>query len=108
MITGSNYFGVGTPGGSGWFNTIYTLTGYDNRTITTMGRLSGVISLVRPRLVHAYSPSAFPDEPMVSRSFLRIWQMDFHFLPEPGGTVMMAAGVVALAGLYRRRRRSVK
>jgi uncharacterized protein (TIGR03382 family) len=30
------------------------------------------------------------------------------FLPEPGGTATIAAGVVVLAGLYRRRRRSVE
>jgi hypothetical protein len=33
------------------------------------------------------------------------WQMDFHFLPEPGSSAMLASGLVLLAGLYRLRRR---
>jgi hypothetical protein len=86
--------------------TIYTLTGYDNRT-TTMGGLSGVVSLVRPRLVHTYVADPFGSI-WKARSKLSTWRIDFHFVPEPGGTTMIAAGVVVLAGLYRCRRRSVE
>jgi hypothetical protein len=87
--------------------TVQTLTGYDNRTTTTMGKLSGVISLVRPRLVHAYLNPFDPFDPtdpiyMVWAS-ARAWRIDFHFLPEPGSAAMLGTGLAALAGLYRRR-----
>jgi hypothetical protein len=96
MITGYQRVGPTT--------TIHTLTGYDNRT---PNGLSGVISLVRPRLVHTYRD--YPSHPIVAGlPRLSSWQIDFHFMPEPGSAAMLAAGVVALAGLYRRRRRSVE
>ena len=90
----------------GWTVTVHTVTGYDNRTPAG----HGVISLVRPRLVHIYVAPHDPNEPIgrTHGSSLSTWQIDFHFLPEPGGTAMLAAGVVALAGLYRRRRHSVE
>ncbi len=99
MITGYQPIGFTT--------TVHTLTGYDNRT---PAGFNGVISLVRPRLVHVYvSDPHDPQSPIWKwKSRLGSWQIDFHFLPEPGGTAMMAAGVVALAGLYRRRRYSVE
>ncbi len=83
--------------------TEFTLTGYDNRTPEG---LSGVISMVRPRLRHTYSVPRDPSDPIrMTWQDLSAWQMDFHFLPEPGSTVMMASGLVVLAGLYRLRRR---
>jgi len=88
--------------------TIHSYTGYDNREVSTMGgfQLSGIISMVRPRLVHTYTVPVDPNEPIrMSWSSARTWQMDFHFLPEPGSAVMMASGLVALAGLYRLRKR---
>jgi hypothetical protein len=84
-------------------NTFFTHTGYDNRT---PDGLSGVVSLVRPRMVHVYK--ILPDPNSVIEmigAWGGAWQMDFHFLPEPGSTVMMASGLVLLAGLYRLRRR---
>lgn len=89
-------------------NTVLTLTGYDNRTVSTGGgfQLSGVISMVRPRLVHTYQIPRDPQDPIVMAwASGGAWQMDFHFLPEPGSTLMMASGLVVLAGLYRMRRR---
>ena len=58
-------------------NTVFTLTGYDNRT---PNGLSGVISLVRPRLVHTYKIPPDPNDPtaMTSAS-ASAWQMKFHF-----------------------------
>jgi hypothetical protein len=87
----------------GGTNTKFTLTGYDNRT---PDGLSGVVSMIRPRLVHTYKVQPDPGAP-IQHTWASggAWQMDFHFLPEPGSTVMMASGLVVLAGLYRMRRR---
>jgi hypothetical protein len=70
--------------------------GYDNRT---PNGLNGVISMVRPRLVHTYGSSRG------TWSFAEIWQIDIHFLPEPGSSVLLITGVAALCGLYQLRRR---
>jgi hypothetical protein len=84
-------------------NTFFTVTGYDNRT---PDGLSGVISLVRPRLVHVYKILPDPNSVIeMTWASAGAWQMDFHFLPEPGSAVMMASGLVLLVGLYRLRRR---
>jgi hypothetical protein len=86
-------------------NTIQTTTGYDNRT--ALG-LNGTISIVHPRMNHAYrtSRSVIPNNPIVmSWSSARLRKMDFYFMPEPAGIAMLAAGFVTLAGLYRLRRR---
>ena len=99
MVTGWQPFGA--------TNTEVQITGYDNRTPSTMGgfQLSGVISLVRPRLVHSYNVPFDPNLPIrMTWASASAWQMDFHFLPEPGSTVMMVSGLVVLAGLYRLRR----
>jgi hypothetical protein len=83
--------------------TMGSARGYDNRT---PNGLNGVISLVRPRLVHSYVVPHDPNLPIVkARSFAQIWQMDIHFLPEPGGAVLLGAGLLTLVGLYRFRRR---
>jgi len=80
-----------------------TNTGYDNRTAKA---LSGKISLVRPRLVHAYLVSSDPNEPIINNwSSARSWEMVVTFLPEPGGVLMLGSGILALAGLYRLRGR---
>jgi len=88
----------------GLTTTIHTLTGYDNRT---PNGLSGVISLVRPRLVHTYLDHPLPEYPLqAGLAGLSSWQINFHFLPEPGSTLMMVSGLAVLAGLYRSRRMS--
>jgi hypothetical protein len=95
MVTGWQPFGA--------TNTEFTLTGYDNRT---PAGLSGVVSLVRPRMVHVYSIPEDPNDPIrMTWASASAWQMDFHFLPEPGSTMMLASGLVLMAGLYRLRRR---
>jgi hypothetical protein len=86
-------------------NTVQTTTGYDNRT--AMG-LNGTISMVNPRLVHAYLRDQVinPLNPIkMSWSSARLRKMDFMFAPEPAGVAMLAAGFVTLAGLVRLRRR---
>jgi hypothetical protein len=86
-------------------NTIQTATGYDNRT--TMG-LNGTVSMVHPRLFHAYTmfPSANPPKPIwMNWSSSRMKKIDFRFVPEPAVIAMLAAGFVTLTALYRLRRR---
>ncbi len=97
MITGYQPVGRTT--------TIHTLTGYDNRT---PAGLNGVISLVRPRLVHAYLKVFDPSDPiyMVSAS-ARAWQIDFHFLPEPSALATLASGVALLMVLALAKLRGV-
>jgi hypothetical protein len=62
---------------AGATNTIHTVTGYDNRSHDG----GGVISLVRPRLVHSYLAPHDPNKPIrIIESSARTWQMDFNFL----------------------------
>jgi hypothetical protein len=85
------------------FHTEFQLTGYDNRT---SNGLAGVISMVRPRMVQTYKVFPDPSDPIEHTwGSGSAWQMDFHFLPEPGSSAMLASGLVVLAGLYRLRRR---
>jgi len=84
-------------------NTIHTVTGYDNRT---PAGLNGTISLVHPRLVHVYtvfSPGSGTPINM-SWSAARMRKIDFRFLPEPAGAVLLLSGLAMLAGMYRLRR----
>jgi hypothetical protein len=68
MITAWNPTGATT--------TIHTLTGYDNRSRDG----GGVISLVRPRLVHSYVVPHDPNEPVrMIESSVRTWEMNFSF-----------------------------
>jgi len=89
---------------NGYTNTLQTVTGYDNRT--NMGFL-GVVSLVHPRITHAYrwDRSIDPTKPVeLVWSSSRMRRIDFRF-PEPRGVWMLTWGIVALAGLQRLRRR---
>jgi len=86
-------------------NTIWTVTGYDNRT--SMG-LNGIISLVHPRLTHSYlrDRSIDPTKPIqLVWSSSRMLKIDFRFVPEPLGASMLAWGLAMLAGLRLMRRR---
>jgi hypothetical protein len=79
-------------------------------TTTAKQYLKGVtrvVSMVRPRLVHDYNVPLDPSEDPITN----IWQaarmhtMTVFFLPEPGGMLMLGAGIAALLGLSRIRRR---
>jgi len=86
-------------------NTIQTATGYDNRT--SMG-LSGIISLVHPRITHSYlrDRSVDPTKPIqLVWSSSRMRKIDFRFVPEPLGACMLAWGWAMLAVLRLIRRR---
>jgi len=91
-------------------STFQTETGYDNRFIDpTTGGLKGVVSMVHPRLFTAYTvdPPQSPSKGAINRTWgsARLRRMDFHFLPEPAGIAMLAAGFATLVGLHRIRRR---
>jgi hypothetical protein len=63
--------------------------------------------MVRPRLVHTYR---VPLDPSVD-PITNIWQaarmhtIKVFFLPEPGGMLMLGAGIAVLLGLSRMRKR---
>jgi hypothetical protein len=89
--------------GTGYSSTFYT-------TVTTKQYLKGVtrvVSLVRPRLVHTYRVPLDPSvDPIANiRQLARLWSLKVFFLPEPGGMLMLGAGIAALLGLSRMRRR---
>ena len=78
-------------------------TGSDNRT---ENREMGTLSLVTSHLTHSYINSFNPSEPVTSPFHnVRVWKMRVTFLPEPGGILLVGAGILGLAGVYRLRRR---
>ena len=66
-----------------------------------------VVSMVRPRLVHTYRVPLDPSvDPIANiRQLARLHTMKVFFLPEPGGMLMLGAGIAVLLGLSRIRRR---
>ena len=83
---------------------------FTTTTQTTKQYLKGVtrvVSMVRPRLTWTFAvpldPSVNPIENVRTR--VRLWGLKVFFLPEPGGMLMLGAGIAALLGLYRLRRR---
>jgi hypothetical protein len=77
--------------------------------VTSKQYLTGVqrvVSLVRPRLIHVYEKPVAKNVPFLTNyQAARLWTMKVFFLPEPVGWAMLGAGVVALLGLSRIRRR---
>jgi hypothetical protein len=92
-----------------FFNkTLSTLTTTTSTPYTQILKgVTRVVSMVRPRLVHDYN---VPLDPGVD-PITNIWQaarlqtMKVFFLPEPGGMLMLGAGIAALLGLSRMRKR---
>jgi hypothetical protein len=59
--------------------------------------------MVRPRLIHTYT---VPLAPITTNwQVARMWRLKVFFLPEPAGLLMLGAGIAALLGLSRIRRR---
>ena len=94
-------------GTSAMFN--YGLGTVTYTTSTYKEYLTGVhrvVSLVRPRLIHVYEKPLAKNVPFISNyQAARLWTMKVFFVPEPVGLAMMGAGIVALLGLSRMRRR---
>jgi hypothetical protein len=92
---------------SNWNKTLSTLT---TTTATWKQYLYGVrrvVSMVRPRLIHSYSVPLDPvNDPIKNTwSAARLWRLKVFFVPEPAGMLMLGAGIAALLGLSRMRRR---
>jgi hypothetical protein len=88
--------------GGGYISTAVQ-TGYDNRT---ENREMGTLSLVVPWLTHNYLTSFNPSEPVTSPFHnARVNKMLVNFMPEPSGILLLGAGILGLAGVYRLRRR---
>ena len=78
-------------------------TGYDNRNAS--GTL-GSMSLVAASLSHSYLTSFNPVEPILSLFHgASIRELKVTFMPEPVGILLLGAGILGLAGVYRLRRR---
>jgi hypothetical protein len=66
----------------------------------------GTLSLVVPWLTHNYLTSFDPAEPVTSPYHnARVNKMLVNFMPEPSGILLLGAGILGLAGVYRLRRR---
>jgi len=89
---------------AGQYATQYTTTGYDNRTATANGQITGTVSLVRPRLWQVFrrddftSPVSSTGTPFGFKNRLRI-----TFLPESGQLLMLGCGLLAVGVFYRSR-----
>jgi len=83
------------------YTTTFTMTGSNNLNPTN---LTGTISLIRPVLFQAFSQTAgtYTGRWNGSAGVVRV---KLTFLPEPGGTLLLGCGVLAIAGLSWSRRR---
>jgi hypothetical protein len=126
-VFGTNNPGAITPQAQGYDTSLggadITVTHYDwnqnwNQQLSTISTttytykqyLKGVgrvVSMVRPRLIHNYK---LPDR-LTTEAISNIWQaarlhtMRVFFVPEPTGLLTLGAGIAALLGLSRIRRR---
>jgi hypothetical protein len=90
-----------------WNKTLSTLT---TTTFTFKQYLHGVgriVSMVRPRLIHTYRVPLDPSADPITNFWqaARLWRLKVFFLPEPTGLLLLGAGIAALLGLSRMRRR---
>ncbi len=79
-----------------------TLTGYDNRTPTANGNVTGTVSLVRPILSTTFTRDT-PTSVITDSGFPfgLIERIRITFLPEPSLLFSLGCGALALGTLYR-------
>jgi hypothetical protein len=84
--------------------TVITSTTTYKQYLKNVGR---VVSMVRPRLKHVYQKPLDPTtDPIVSNfQAARLYTMKVFFVPEPTGMLLVGAGIAAMLGLSRMRRR---
>jgi hypothetical protein len=97
---------------SAMFNSTLSTVTYTQETykqyLKGVGR---VVSMVRPRLLHVYTSSSIIERPrgwsdwMEPYQSAQVWTMRVFFVPETTGLLLLGAGVAALLGVSRMRRR---
>jgi hypothetical protein len=119
--------GIFTPQASGYDTTFsdadITVTRYDwnqqwNKTLSALTTttttykqhlygVDRVVSMVRPRILHAMSTPLDPTTDPIENIWtpVRLWRLKVYFLPEPAGMLLLGIGIAALLGLSRMRRR---
>ena len=88
--------------------TLSTLTTTTSTPYTQVLKgVTRVVSMVRPRLVHDYNVPVGPSVDPITNIWqaARLHTMKVFFLPEPGRMLMLGAGIAALLGRSRMRRR---
>jgi len=104
-------FSTGTTRSFMYTNYNYNTTGTGTTTTTTTStkQLTGITrisSMIRPRLRHTYLNSNDPPiAPSTNFQAARMFGLRVFFLPEPGGMLLIGAGVLGLASLTLLRRR---
>jgi hypothetical protein len=87
-----------------------TLNTFTITTQTTKQYLKGVtrvVSMVRPRVTWTFAVSLDPSVDPIENVWTPVWlwRLKVFFLPEPGGMLMLGAGLGCLVVLHRLRRR---
>ena len=82
-------------------------TYYPTKKYYTKGTgVTRAVSLGKPRLTHTYQIPRIPTDPIFSNyQANRVQIMKVFFLPEPGSLLLIASGIVGIAGLTLLRRR---
>jgi hypothetical protein len=89
-----------------WNRTLSTLTTTTWANKQYLYGVERIVSMVRPRLVHTYTVPVDPGDPITNtRQVARMWRLKVFFVPEPTGMLLLGAGIAALLGLSRIRRR---
>ena len=83
----------------GFYNTLIVRSGTHNLNYP-VNKTTGTIQLVSPTAWQFSSAGGFFDDPEVG-----IVEFTVVFMPEPSSAILLSAGFVALAGLYRIRKK---